>query len=140
MSPHFGKCPCPSNLIQLETGPSLENLVKELRYCGFYKANPGPVLQQSMNNNTFSGTPLGGNLNLMAHGYDNPNAIGMLPDIHPCGNSTEDNKCDTPDTENVVENLKEEVSNQSDFNICYIITGLLLLGLIIAIICKLRNM
>ena len=140
MSPHFGRCPCPSNLIQIESGPSLENLIKEIRYTGFYQANPGQVLKQSMYNNTFSDSPLGGDITPMAHGFDNPLAVGILPDIHPCGNSTEDDKCDTPNPENVVENLKEEASDESDFNICYIITGLLLLALIIVIICKLRDM
>ena len=143
MSPHFGRCPCPSNLIQIESGPSLENLIKEIRYTGFHQANPGQVLIQSMHNNTFSGSPLGGDITPMSHGYDNPLVVGILPDIHPCGNSTEDDKCDTPNPpnpENVVENLKEEDSNESGFNICYIITGLLLLALIIAIICKLRDM
>lgn len=140
MSPHFGRCPCPSNLIQIESGPSLENLIKEIRYTGFFQANPGQVLKQSMHNNTFSDSPLGGNITPMAHGFDNPLAIGILPDIHPCGNSTEDDKCDTPNPENVVENLKEEAGNESGFNICYIAIGLLLLALIIAIICKLRDM
>lgn len=140
MSPHFGRCPCPDNLIQLESGPSLENLVKEIRYSGFHTANPGPVLMQSMHNNTFDGTPLGGDFSLMSHGFDNPTAVGMLPDIHPCGNSTEEKHCDSAPQEEVIENLKEEASNEESFNVCYIITGLLLLALIIAIICKLREM
>lgn len=136
MSPHFGRCPCPDNLIQIESGPSLENLVKEIRYSGFYAANPGPILEKSMHNNTFDETPLGGDFTPMPHGFDNPRAIGMLPDIHPCGNSTEDKHCDNTPQEDVVENLKEEASNEESFNSCYIITGLLLLALIIAIICK----
>ena len=140
MSPHFGRCPCPDNLIQIESGPSLENLVKEIRYSAFHIANPGPILKQSMHNNTFDKTPLGGDFTLMSHGFDNPNAMGMLPDIHPCGNSTEEKHCDSAPQEDVVENLKEEASNEESFNVCYIITGLLLLALIIAIICKLRGM
>ena len=140
MSPHFGRCPCPDNLIQIESGPSLENLVKEIRYSAFHTANPGPILKQSMHNNTFDGTPLGGDFKLMSHGFDNPNAVGMLPDIHPCGNSTEEKHCDSAPQEDVVENLKEEASNEESFNVCYIIIGLLLLSLIIAIICKLRGM
>jgi len=136
MSPHFGKCPCPDNLIQIESGPSLENLVKEIRYSSFHTANPGPILMQSMYNNTFDGVPLGGDFSLMSHGFDNPTAVGMLPDIHPCGNSTEEKHCDSAPTEEVIENLKEEASNEESFNVCYIITGLLLLALIIAIICK----
>ena len=140
MSPHFGRCPCPDNLIQIESGPSLENLVKEIRYSAFHTANPGPILQQSMHNNTFDGAPLGGDFSLMSHGFDNPTAVGMLPDSHPCGNSTEEKHCDSASQEEVVENLKEEASNEESFNVCYIITGLLLLALIIAIICKLREM
>jgi len=140
MSSHFGKCPCPDNLIQIESGPSLENLVKEIRYSAFHSANPGPILKQSMYNNKFDGSPLGGDFTLMSHGYDNPTAIGMLPDIHPCGNSTEEKDCDSspePEPEQpVVENLKEEASTENLFNVCYIIMGLLLLALIIAIICK----
>lgn len=141
MSPHFGRCPCPDNLIQIESGPSLENLVKEIRYSAFHTANPGPILKNSMHNNTFDGVPLGGDFSLMSHGFDNPTAVGMLPDIHPCGNSTEEKHCDSaPEEEEVIENLKEEASNEESFNVCYIITGLLLLALIIAIICKLREM
>lgn len=140
MSPHFGRCPCPDNLIQIESGPSLENLVKEIRYSAFHTANPGPILKQSMHNNTFDGVPLGGDFSLMSHGFDNPTAVGMLPDIHPCGNSTEETHCDSAPQEEVIENLKEEASNEESFNVCYIITGLLLLALIIAIICKLREM
>jgi hypothetical protein len=140
MSPHFGRCPCPDNLIQIESGPSLENLVKELRYSCFYSANPGQTLIKSMQNNTFDKTPLGGDFTPMSHGFDNPTAKGMLPDIHPCGNSTEEKHCDSAQQEDVVENLKEEASNEESFNICYIVTGLLLLVLIIAIIFKLRGM
>lgn len=140
MSPHFGRCPCPDNLIQIKSGPSLENLVKEIRYSFFHAANPGPILKQSMHNNTFDGVPLGGDVSLMSHGFDNPTAVGMLPDIHPCGNSTEEKHCDSAPTEEVIENLKEEASNEKSFIVCYIITGLLLLSLIIAIICKLRRM
>ena len=143
MSPHFGRCPCPENLIQIESGPSLENLVKEIRYSAFHSANPGPVLKQSMHNNTFDGSPLGGDFTLMSHGFDNPTTAGMLPDIHPCGSSTEEKHCDSAPSEDiveivevveVVENLKEE-----SFNVCYIVTGLLLLALMIAIICKIRQ-
>lgn len=140
MSPHFGRCPCPDNLIQIESGPSLENLVKEIRYSAFHLANPGPILKQSMHNNTFDEVPLGGNFSLMSHGFDIPTAVGMLPDIHPCGNSTEEKHCDSAPQGEVIENLKEEASNEESFNVCYIITGLLLLALIIAIICKLREM
>ena len=136
MSPHFGRYPCPDNLIQIESGPSLENLVKEIRYSAFHTANPGPILKQSMHNNTFDGVPLGGDFSLMSHGFDNSTAVGMLPDIHPCGNSTEEKHCDSAPTEEVIENLKEEASNEESFNVCYIITGLLLLALIITIICK----
>ena len=141
MSPHFGRCPCPENLIQIEAGPTLKNLVKEIRYSTFHTNNPGPTLKQSMHNNTFDGTPLGGDFNqLISHGYDHPNAVGMLPDIHPCGNSTEEEHCDSAPNEDIVEHLKEEASNEESFNVCYIITGLLLLALIIAIICKLYGM
>lgn len=145
MSPHFGRCPCPDNLIQIESGPSLKNLKNEISYSTFYAANPGPILTQSMHNNTFDGTPLGGDITLMSHGFDNPNAIGMLPDIHPCCNSTEEKECKCenepekeiiPDEDDVIENLKEEASNEESFNICYVITALLLVALIIAIICK----
>lgn len=137
MSQHFGRCPCPENLIQIESGPSLENLVKEIRYSAFHAANPGPILNQSMYNNTFDGTPLGGDFTPMSHGFDNPDAVGMLPDIHPCGNSTEEKHCDSvPVPEDVVENLEEEDS----LNVCYVITGLLLLALIIAILCKIREL
>lgn len=140
MSPHFGRCPCPDNLIQIESGPSLENLVKEIRYSAFHTANPGPVLKQSMHNNTFDGTPLGGDFSLMSHGFDIATAVGILPDIHPCGNSTEEKHCDSVPQEEVIEevieNLKEEANNKELFNVCYIITGLLILALIIAIICK----
>lgn len=142
MSQHFGRCPCPDNLIQIESGPSLENLVKEIRYSGFYAANPGPTLKQSMYNNTFDEAPLGGDITPMSHGFDSPTAIGILPDIHPCGNSTEEKHCDSAivTNKNIVENLKEEASNEESFNVCYIITGLLLIALIIAIICKIRGM
>lgn len=136
MSPHFGRCPCPDNLIQIEYGPSLENLVKEIRYSAFHTANPGPVLKQSMHNNTFDGTPLGGDFSPMSHGFDIATAVGTLPDIHPCGNSTEEKHCDSVPQEEVIENLKEEANNKELFNVCYIITGLLILALIIAIICK----
>ena len=139
MSPHFGRCPRPENLIQIESGPSLENLVKEIRYSAFHSANPGPVLKQSMHNNTFDGSPLGGDFTLISHGFDNPTTVGMLPDIHPCGSSTEEKHCDSARSEDVVENLKEEASNEESFNVCYIVTGLLLLALTIAIICKIRQ-
>lgn len=131
MNPHFGRAP--SNLIKLETGPSLENLVKEIRYSGYYIANPGQVLEQSKKNNTYSDTPLGGKFTIMAHGYDNPLYVGMLPDINPCGKSDEDKENETTI---VVENLEEESNKEYNFNICYIISGLLLLAIIIAIICK----
>ena len=74
----------------------------------------------------------------MPHGFDNPEAVGMLPDIHPCGNSTEDKHCDSipvRDGDKVIENLKED-----DYTGCYIVVGLLLIALIIAIICKFREM
>jgi len=138
MSPHFGRCPCPDNLIQIESGPTLENLVKEIRYAGFHAANPGPVLMQSAHNNTFDGTPLGGNIKPMVHGFDVPTAIGILPDIHPCGNSTEDEKCDSaisPAQPTVVENLKDE--SQGSSVVCYIVISLLFLALLIAIGCQL---
>ena len=136
MSPHFGRCPCPDNLIQIETGPSLTNLVKEMRYTSYYMNNPGPILMQSMTNNSYDKIPLGGKISLQPHGFDHPNALGILPDIHPCGNSTEEKHCDSAPEEKVIENLKEEASNEESFNVCYIITGLLLLAIIIAIICK----
>ena len=141
MSPNFGRSPCPDNLIQIEVGPSLENLVKEIRYSAFYQANPGQILKQSMLNNTFEQTPLGGDFTQMAHGYDNPNVMGFLPDIHPCGNSTEEKHCDSAQIhKNLIENLKEEANSEDSINVCYIITGLLLLTLIIAIICKINGM
>ena len=142
MSSHFGRCPCPANLIQIESGPSLENLIKEIRYSGFHQANPGHILQQSMENNTFSESPLGGDFTAMPHGFDNPEAVGMLPDIHPCGNSTEDKHCDSipvRDEDKVIENLKENLK-EDDYTGCYIVVGLLLLALIIAIFCKFREM
>lgn len=136
MSPHFGRCPCPDNLIQIESGPSLKNLVKEIRYSCFHIANPGLILEQSKKNNTFDGTPLGGDITPMSHGFDNPNSVGILPDIHPCRNSTEEEHCDSSPIKAVIENLEEEAKMEDSFNVCYIITGLLLLALIIAIICK----
>ena len=139
MSSHFGRCPCPDNLIQIESGPSLENLVKEIRYVAFHTANPGPILKQSMRNNTFDNAPLGGDFTLMSHGFDIPTAVGMLPDIHPCGNSTEEKHCDSAPGNTIVENLKEEDSNEESFNTCNIIMGLLLIAVIIAIICKIRG-
>jgi len=138
MSPHFGTCPDPDNLIQIESGPSIENLVKEISWSGFHIANPGPILKQSMYNNTFERSPLGGDLSIMSHGVDNQNVIGMLPDIHPRGNSTEEKHCDSAPNEEVVENLKEDSSNEASFNVCYIIMVLLLISVIIAIICKIQ--
>lgn len=138
MSTHFGKTPCVENLIQMESGPSVENLVKEIRYSSYHLSNPGTVLTQSMNNNAFSGTPLGGEFTIMSHGHDHPDAKGMLQDIHPCEECPE--SCEE-ETEDVVENLKEEMDNDDgEFSVCNIIIILLLLALIVAIICKFREM
>lgn len=136
MSPHFGRCPSPDNLIQIESGPSLENLSKELEWSTFYKDNTDQILKQSMYNNTFDGAPLGGNFT-RTPGFDYSNAVRILSDIHPRSNSTEEKRCDSAPNE---EHLKKEASNEESFNVCYIITGLLLLALIITIICKLQGM
>ena len=142
MSSHFGKCPCPENLIQIETGPSIENLIKEMRYTYYHLNNPVGILKQSSKYNSVESRPLGGPITPMANGADIPTAVTgeELPDIHPCRNCTEEKQDDNTIATNIVENLKEEAGNEDSSIVCYIITSLLFIALIVAIICKIRGM
>lgn len=141
MSSHFGKCPYPENLIQIEAGPSLENLIKEIRYTGYYLNNPVPILDQSSKYNSIESRPLGGPITPMVHGSDISTVVTTekLPDIHPCRKYTEEKQDDNTIT-NSIENLKEEAGNEDSSTFCYIITSLLFIALIVAIICKIRGM
>lgn len=88
MSEHFGKCQTSDNMINFDEGPSRDNLFKELRYCEWFKNNPGEQLKKSASWNSFEGTSLGGDYNpLMTNGSDCDGLGGDLPDIHPCGKS-----------------------------------------------------
>lgn len=128
MSPHFPKCPCPENLIQIESGPSLDNLLKEIRYSEIYKNNPESILEKSKHYNMIEESSLGGDVT----------SVRMLPDIHPCNKYNIPNEEYEKDKETFIENLKEAGTNEGTFNVCYIITGFLLIALIIIIMCKMK--
>ena len=88
MSEHFGKCQTSDNMINLDEGPSRDNLFKELRYGEWFKNNPEEQLKKSASWNSFEGTSLGGDYNpLMTNGSDCDGSGGDLPDILPYGES-----------------------------------------------------
>lgn len=88
MSEHFGKCQTSDNMINLDEGPSRDNLFKELRYGEWFKNNPGEQLKKSASWNSFEGTSLGGDYNpLMTNGSDCDGVGGDLADILPYGES-----------------------------------------------------
>jgi hypothetical protein len=95
MSEHFGKCQTSDNMINLDEGPSRDNLFKELRYGEWFKNNPGEQLKKSASWNSFEGTSLGGDYNpLMTNGSDCDGSGGDLLDIHPCGESYKSSNSD----------------------------------------------
>lgn len=150
MSPNFGKKPCNKNLINLNEGPNLDNMLKTLRYSTWYQNNPHGILEKSKNFNING--PLGGPLNTSQPGvYDTAVNVGFLPDILPCDQDCLPNDVNTSvvlkSDKNVIDLESKpppvEIENFSNlvysdiFNIVVLI--LLIVALVVLIFCKINN-